>query len=402
MSSSPSARASKRSHNSAEATIGDGGKQSKKPRADEQQEQEILELLPELSPDLWARVLPYSTYRMTLRCSILNRMFLHSVSPKIKQITVFHPHEMTSVKAASRFTGVEKIIISCLLRASSNPDESDGYKEYDEDREYIADSNVVFRFVPFLSAFAPKKLKEVMISTIFNDSSPYGHSGYLCYEDLENKGAMDEQSTNTMMTLQRTVGGAYSSGLLDTGVNIIGEGRMCPKLDSFNENVDEDEEGEDKEECPHCVLCQNYPVHHVALWVIQTSACCISAERIVEILIGRPGSKEFLSSKKFILDGCEFPKDLAKVKPILQKNGLSCSTISRSDVLDWLNGGGGVIRRCRVRLHLLDKTHFDTLKDLGVPVEFGDIPSESEEKYLKKKFSELTHAAFLKAFGEQL
>ena len=87
---------------------------------------------PHLTADLWALVMPYLPYLDNLRCTAVNRSFLHDVAPKVKEIMVMSSAEM-KVKPARRFGGVEDVKVACLYRRRRVMLVGDRYGEYDED-----------------------------------------------------------------------------------------------------------------------------------------------------------------------------------------------------------------------------------------------------------------------------
>ena len=63
--------------------------------------------------NLWAKVVSALPFRDAVNCSVLNKSFLHEVSPRVDTLSIQRPAEL-HVIVARRFSGVSTVRLSCF------------------------------------------------------------------------------------------------------------------------------------------------------------------------------------------------------------------------------------------------------------------------------------------------
>ncbi len=328
--------------------------------------------LPHLTADLWAIVMPFLPYGDNLQCTAVSRSFLQDVAPRIKEITVLSSKEM-KVQQARRFGCVENVKVACLYHRRRIMHVGDRYGEYDEAEDEDEDElNVEIDrvtaslVVPFLSAFPSLKAASLGRYDDFGDFVRYDN-------DDADSSDVSEEVEEALLTIQWLLCGAYRSELIPSDAVIDGADVACGNV-MWTAPPDQ-----------YCSECVNY-TECFPLKVAAFKICwsCFPIGKGIDIILARPGGKEYLTSSEFFLSTCFRRRGNSKqVLSALKDRDLLPNNVSRQEVMKYLDTN----KRMYSIISYI-KEDIDTWKRYGVPVECNDF-AKIGNKYVLRQGTEI-------------
>ncbi|KAL9178956.1 LOW QUALITY PROTEIN: hypothetical protein ACHAXT_011929 [Thalassiosira profunda] len=248
----------------------------------------------ELPPEVWARVLEYSTFDAVLTC--VSRSMLHDALPLLKRLRIDKSSQL-NLKVASRFRDIRDIEINCLL---SSRDLDMGDPDDPIVCELDFDSRI--RAVPFLSKF--DALESVHFGGKDEDGQDVeGFAPVNLYFFEGDDGYPREGERESMLAFIDQISGAYQCGALPTHLRI--SGLCCP--DSATGNYSRD--------CESCMrACKSFPLESVCRFEVRGSSSpsarsgrqcgldvCIERAQIESVIESRPGGRDLLRTTDRLL-----------------------------------------------------------------------------------------------------